>query len=756
MADIRPNQLPQADLPISGSDIVIVDQGINGVRKATVSEVASTASPLASQAEAIAGTNNTKTMTPLRVKESIESEIGVSIASNEQGDLADSAVQSVNGKTGNAVTLVKADVGLGNVDNTSDLNKPISTATQTALNLKANDSVVVKSVNGVTPTSGNVNISAEEIRLQDTVASAQAETFTININFIFVSGFSSPGDGGGSLYKRVASEPVHAGKFQSVDGTWWELAENEPSVKMFGSGNAAHNNAVAFALEKGTTLTWSAGDYTSTASIPNFHGVKNIGPGVIKRGAESWYITPPTAATINKVYAAASGGSSGNDGLSATQPIDTFQNAINALVKWAPLLNGQWQVTLAAGTYARGRFPDEGLTSAFPVRVVGPSVGGHPNVPTAIIKEGATQAAFGILSSYMDLYVQDVKIEDYNGSTSSCGIRIDFGRLYAVNTHFEDCYYGAAVLNFSTIDVKGGIFNDCGYLNSDPAQGSGHAIRGVFHTKWEVGLQGAGNLLAGPFIRNCAGAARAQEYADGHWDFVTIEDCTSGLRLLVNSRLNIDGSSFKRITQSAIYTSQGCHTDPTVNTVFGTGADANGRDYTGGFGSTGSGMGISGFTSANSANPGILENSFPNVTVNTTGNTNLSTKTVNINSLNDTQFTQIPTKKLKCRVHGVIGAGVVNTKRLIFRLNASGTNIVIQNFSAATTGNFESEFTVYFRGNNSQFLTAKSSASTVVIPSNLEANESTSASMSINLEGTVLTAGDSITIRSVEWEQTGF
>jgi hypothetical protein len=33
--------------------------------------------------------------------------------------------------------LVKGDVGLGNVDNTSDTNKPISTATQTALDLKA-------------------------------------------------------------------------------------------------------------------------------------------------------------------------------------------------------------------------------------------------------------------------------------------------------------------------------------------------------------------------------------------------------------------------------------------------------------------------------------------------------------------------------------------------------------------------------------------------------------------------------------------
>ena len=47
------------------------------------------------------------------------------------------AVDSVAGKTG-IVSLVKADVGLSNVDNTSDLLKPISTATQTALNLKAN------------------------------------------------------------------------------------------------------------------------------------------------------------------------------------------------------------------------------------------------------------------------------------------------------------------------------------------------------------------------------------------------------------------------------------------------------------------------------------------------------------------------------------------------------------------------------------------------------------------------------------------
>jgi hypothetical protein len=46
-------------------------------------------------------------------------------------DLEDAAEAKTN------LALVKADVGLGNVDNTSDANKPVSSATQTALNLKA-------------------------------------------------------------------------------------------------------------------------------------------------------------------------------------------------------------------------------------------------------------------------------------------------------------------------------------------------------------------------------------------------------------------------------------------------------------------------------------------------------------------------------------------------------------------------------------------------------------------------------------------
>lgn len=50
---------------------------------------------------------------------------------------ASAPVQTVAGRTG-TVVLTKADVGLSNVDNTSDTNKPVSTAQQTILDGKAN------------------------------------------------------------------------------------------------------------------------------------------------------------------------------------------------------------------------------------------------------------------------------------------------------------------------------------------------------------------------------------------------------------------------------------------------------------------------------------------------------------------------------------------------------------------------------------------------------------------------------------------
>lgn len=71
-------------------------------------------------------------------------------------DSGSAPVTSVAGKTG-AVTLVKGDVGLGNVDNTADVSKPISTAVQTALDAKADEATTIT---GASSISGGGDLSA--------------------------------------------------------------------------------------------------------------------------------------------------------------------------------------------------------------------------------------------------------------------------------------------------------------------------------------------------------------------------------------------------------------------------------------------------------------------------------------------------------------------------------------------------------------------------------------------------------------------
>lgn len=93
-------------------------------------------------------------------------------------------VQSVNSKSG-AVALTKADVGLGNVDNTSDANKPISTATQSALNGKqdALGFTPVQQGTGVGQSWNTVKIGWSGSNLKVTVDVTDLGNFWLTSNF---------------------------------------------------------------------------------------------------------------------------------------------------------------------------------------------------------------------------------------------------------------------------------------------------------------------------------------------------------------------------------------------------------------------------------------------------------------------------------------------------------------------------------------------------------------------------------------------
>lgn len=77
----------------------------------------------------------------------------------------DSKVEQHKSDTNNPHSVTKAQVGLANVDNTSDLDKPISTATQTALNTKqdkltAGDNIVIDENNVISAIGGGANYVA--------------------------------------------------------------------------------------------------------------------------------------------------------------------------------------------------------------------------------------------------------------------------------------------------------------------------------------------------------------------------------------------------------------------------------------------------------------------------------------------------------------------------------------------------------------------------------------------------------------------
>lgn len=66
-------------------------------------------------------------------------------------------------------------------------------------------------------------VSQGNVPVYATQTGMPALSVPIGITGVRVNGYSAAGDGGNALFKKVGSEPSHAGKFQSLDGAWWEV-----------------------------------------------------------------------------------------------------------------------------------------------------------------------------------------------------------------------------------------------------------------------------------------------------------------------------------------------------------------------------------------------------------------------------------------------------------------------------------------------------------------------------------------------------
>lgn len=120
------------------------------------------------------------------------------------GAWAAAPVTSVASKTG-AVTLTKSDVGLANVDNTSDADKPVSTAQQTALNGKTDTATTTALDNRVTSLESAGIVSLSDTATIATDASA-GKHFRVTITADRTLGVpTNPADGMRRIWEVTAS-----------------------------------------------------------------------------------------------------------------------------------------------------------------------------------------------------------------------------------------------------------------------------------------------------------------------------------------------------------------------------------------------------------------------------------------------------------------------------------------------------------------------------------------------------------------------
>ena len=165
-------------------------------------------------------------------------------------------------------TLDKTTIGLSNVDNTSDLSKPISTLMQTALNAKQDTLVSATNIKTVNGTSilgaGNITIStaATQVNANWTETNTSNAAFILNKPTLGTSASRNVGTGANDV-----AAGVHSHAITDVTNLQTSLAGKENSITAGTTGQYWRGDKTWQTLDK-SAVSLSNVDNTSDASKP--------------------------------------------------------------------------------------------------------------------------------------------------------------------------------------------------------------------------------------------------------------------------------------------------------------------------------------------------------------------------------------------------------------------------------------------------------------------------------------------------------
>jgi len=181
--------------------------------------------------------------------------------------------------TGTVSGVTATHVGLGNVDNTSDANKPVSTATQTALDLKAPLA---------SPTfTGTVNAAAltlsGDLTVNGTTTTINSTTLSVDDKNVVLGDVATPSDttaDGGGITLKGATDKT----FNWVDATdAWTSSEH---INLASGKTLKYNGTDLVAAQSGNSGKYLTTDGTSTSwGTVEGYSAPTIGSTSIASGA---------------------------------------------------------------------------------------------------------------------------------------------------------------------------------------------------------------------------------------------------------------------------------------------------------------------------------------------------------------------------------------------------------------------------------------------------------------------------------------
>jgi len=232
------------------------------------------------------------------------------------------------------------------------------------------------------------------------------------------------------------------------------------------------------------------------------------------------------------------------------------------------------------------------------------------------------------------------------------------------------------------------------------------------------------------------------------------------VRLLVNSRLNISGSSFKKINNSAIYATQGSYVDSSAATIFGIGAEKNGANLSIGDSSDSSNTAFADSNSASSAAvEKVLKTYIEPIDVNhTASNIPLFDPPMKLAGGIFTAPYGVPAKAIRVKIMAV-ATGTNGSKSIALRLGNQPNSPYPITISQNTEGYFELEFYLVFVGTNSQKIYSRrlsqSSGAYAAYPDFGEKNIDMTVDQHLAINAFVSNSQDKITIHHVEISARG-